>query len=480
MGSPLSGLVLYLYTKSIKKFGTKFTLRISFVSCIFILALVAIYARSMKGIIGKIVIVFFYAFREIYVSLLSSQLWAFIAGSLNKSTSSYIVSFSGIVSVASAVGGCCIEQLVAYGGIQTLLSASLLSVVCSALCAEAAYSTLDTLPHTLTAESTHTQEAAEVAYSTLDSSPNTINTADITHTEEASRHYNTNSTPSSQTHQLHTVRKEDSLRKRRTSSVDKDATSLTTTTSAIHTHIHIPAGVHKHIKKTGFWIDSWNLFCAHHTLQILLVEAILHQLCGNMLNIMFHNGLRLEVVDESTRAMLVGRFFASVNITSCTLQCFVLPHILSHSTLPTVLKKIPLLVLAAVCLGIINPGLVSVMLGFGAIKVLEYSILHSASQLIYMPLGQDVRYVGKELVRFFGHKLGKSGSSLILSALISQLNPSLAVQSIWGALFTLSWGVSLFYLAGHISERHREDDRTTVTETTRLVTELNKKPALRK
>ena len=154
MGSPLSGLVLYLYTKSIKKFGTKFTLRISFVSCIFILALVAIYARSMKGIIGKVVIVFFYAFREIYVSLLSSQLWAFIAGSLNKSTSSYIVTFSGIVSVASAVGGCCIEQLVAYGGIQTQCISALSSVQCI-VCRGCLQYTRQLTPHTYSREHSH-------------------------------------------------------------------------------------------------------------------------------------------------------------------------------------------------------------------------------------------------------------------------------------------------------------------------------------
>ena len=33
------------------------------------------------------------------------------------------------------------------------------------------------------------------------------------------------------------------------------------------------------------------------------------------------------------------------------------------------------------------------MLGFGTMKVLEYSIMSSAMEMIYMPMGQDVSYL---------------------------------------------------------------------------------------
>ena len=72
----------------------------------------------MKGLAAQISIVLFYAFREIYVSLLSTQQWAFIASLLDSSTSSYMVKFSGIVSISSAIAGCTIELLVSVWGLR--------------------------------------------------------------------------------------------------------------------------------------------------------------------------------------------------------------------------------------------------------------------------------------------------------------------------------------------------------------------------
>jgi hypothetical protein len=85
---------------------------------------------------------------------------------------------------------------------------------------------------------------------------------------------------------------------------------------------------------------------------------------------MFHDGLRLGVPLDSERAVLVGRFFASVNIAACVLQIVIMPSVLSQSTLPQVLSAIPLIVLAIVVCGFVYPCLLSVMVAFGALKVL--------------------------------------------------------------------------------------------------------------
>eukprot|EP01033_Poteriospumella_lacustris_P005519 gene5518-3935_t len=343
VGSPASALVLYLYTKSIKSLGTRMTLRFSNLACLIMFIAMGVSCGQLKGLSGKVIVVVFYALREIYVSLLSSQQWAFISTTLDKSTSSYLVSFSGIVSVASAVGSCTVERLVTIGGVRGLLFTSLAATVIGLLAAD------------------------------------------------------------------------------------------------------------------------------HPILQLLFFEAITHQVCTNMLNIMFHNSLRFSPMDSALKAKLVGRFFATVSIMSSGLQCFVLPTMLSQSTLPRVLMYLPFIVFATVMIGVVHPGLVSVMLGFGTMKVLEYSIMHSASEMIYVPLGHEVRYVGKELVKFFGHKLGKSAASLALSFLIAKLQPSLMFQSIWGGAFSLIWAVSIFCLSKHLplkmqsarpAETH-DRDRTT-------------------
>ena len=115
------------------------------------------------------------------------------------------------------------------------------------------------------------------------------------------------------------------------------------------------------------------------TLQLMFIEALVHQCCSNMLNMMFHDGLRTGVPQDSARAVLVGRFFATVNIAACVLQIFVMPSVLSHSTLPQVLSAIPLILLAIVVGGFIYPCLLSVMLAFGSLKVLGTWVCVSVS-----------------------------------------------------------------------------------------------------
>ena len=45
-----------------------------------------------------------------------------------------------------------------------------------------------------------------------------------------------------------------------------------------------------------------------------------------------------------------------------------------------------------------------------------------------MPMNSEQRYLGKELIRFFGHRMGKSAAVMILSAASAHFRPSLATQ----------------------------------------------------
>eukprot|EP01039_Chlorochromonas_danica_P007302 gene7302-8080_t len=379
IGSPASALILYWYTRSIKKHGAQVTLRRSFLICISIFLFMVLSCGGFHGLSGKMAVVCFYAFREIYVSLLSSQQWAFISTNLDKSTSNYLVSFTGVVSIASAIGGVTVERLVNWGGVKGLLITSFLSVLGGWICTEVATSL--------------------------------INDAN---SKRAPR---------------------------------KDQTS-----TAKAAKVQAKAAESNGTKKSGFWWDSWNLICSHKILQILFLEAITHQTCTNMLNVMFHNGLRYSTLANDTKAKIVGRFFATVNISTCALQIFVMPTLLSQSSLPSMLRMVPFIVFSGVAIGLIWPSLISVMLGFGAMKVLEYSIMHSAAEMIYVPLGHEVRYLGKELIKFFGHKLGKSAASVALSGLISAYEPSLRMQSLWGAIFTIVWGVVIYALCAQLEK----------------------------
>lgn len=417
VGSPASALVLYLYAFSIKKNGTKFTQRVSSIFCIASFLCVISLFSSLRGNFGKVVVVCFYAYREIYCTLISTQQWSYIASVLDKSTSSYLVKFAGAVSIASAVGGCAVEQLVKIGGVLGLLIAALICTILSLLAAEISY-VLNK------AESSETKVK--------------INNEGNDHSVVQSSDENEN-------------------RNSKTKFETSKRSSFTKPSSS------------------SIWVDGWEMILKNDMLQMLFAEALIHQVCANMLNLMFHDGLRFSIPDDRERATVVGRFFATVNVTACIFQCFFLPIILSQSSLPYVLILIPVVVFGMSMFAFLSPCLLSTMFVFGSLKVLEYSVMTAATEMIYMPMGQDVRYLGKELIRFFGHKLGKSAASLILSAIVGHMQPSLGTQSLWSALFTCIWGIIMYFLTGKLISQESDSPELPFKEIIRTTHQFIKR-----
>ena len=207
----------------------------------------------------------------------------------------------------------------------------------------------------------------------------------------------------------------------------------------------------------SFFENCASLLGTNKTLQLLFLEAIVHQACSNLLNVMFYDGLRRHVSNDAGRAVLIGRFFAAVNFFSSILQCLVIPKLMNPRNAPMLLLMVPLIVLVSTSLSFSNQSLLSVMLGFGIMKVLEYSVMTSAMELIYMPMEHEVRYLGKELIRFFGHRLGKSGTSLLLSAASAHFRPSLPTQTIWSGTLAAAWGASMYLLSSHLDSTYAAD-----------------------
>ena len=203
-------------------------------------------------------------------------------------------------------------------------------------------------------------------------------------------------------------------------------------------------------RSKSFYLQSADLMGQNATLRLLLLEAILHQGCSNLVNQLFYDGLRRHITSDTGRAVLIGRAFAVINLLSCIMQCVVVPTVMSPRRMPTFLLSVPILVLLGTSVAFAGESLLSVMVGFGVLKVLEYSVMASATEMIYMPLEHEVRYLGKELIRFFGHRLGKSGTSLLLSAANSYFRPSAYTQTVWSSTVAAMWGASMFLVSKNL------------------------------
>jgi ATP/ADP translocase len=79
------------------------------------------------------------------------------------------------------------------------------------------------------------------------------------------------------------------------------------------------------LPKLGVWGESLALMKKHPTLQILFMEAIFHQLVVNMLNLMFHDALRMGISNDDERAKLVS-FFSDCIFILCIFHFLYLRH----------------------------------------------------------------------------------------------------------------------------------------------------------
>ena len=64
-----------------------------------------------------------------------------------------------------------------------------------------------------------------------------------------------------------------------------------------------------------------------------------------------------------------------------------------------------------------SPSLNLLAYSFFAAKVIDYSLRNVLSEMVYVPLDFESRYLGKEVIGVFGNRFGKSGISLVLSGL---------------------------------------------------------------
>ena len=284
VGSPISASVLYLYARSIKKNGPRLTLLASNIGCLLLLFLMATACGSLRGQWGQAVVLLFYCFREIYVSLLSTQHWSFIASVLDSKTSSYLVSFSGVVSVASAVGSMSVEGLVSLGGVRALLFMAFLSCGMSFGLAEMA--TFTAPPNLATHSRLDGQKRQRDKPSSSSSSSHHKGPK-----ETKSAHNTEGTVSSSNNSSSHSLEKAVGQ-----SSISSSATATAATAVATTTATTTKKNDRRNL---GFMRESFDLLMKHDTLQLLFIEALVHQACGNMLNMMFHDGLRTGVPLDS-------------------------------------------------------------------------------------------------------------------------------------------------------------------------------------
>jgi hypothetical protein len=94
----------------------------------------------------------------------------------------------------------------------------------------------------------------------------------------------------------------------------------------------------------------------------------------------------------------------------------------------------------------------------------HFVVITGATEMIYVPMNMEIRYVGKEFVRFFGQKGGKSVASVLLSAVNAHLSLSLRIQSLFCGVLIACWCVVMVVLGLHLGEKASSEEYEEMIE----------------
>lgn len=191
------------------------------------------------------------------------------------------------------------------------------------------------------------------------------------------------------------------------------------------------------------------LFRRVPTLQALLLEVLAYQSLSTILNVAFVRSLKETMTNDIARSAYTGRFYALVNAVSTTIQFIVLPFVLRTAEHSTLWKLTPVLPLFFCLLQLVksHTSLTMLALTFFVAKVMDYAFRSVTYIMVYQPLDFESRYLGKETIGLFGGRFGKSGMSLLLSAMTVLGLASVNNLIRMAVLMSLFWTSSCGWLA---------------------------------
>ena len=172
-------------------------------------------------------------------------------------------------------------------------------------------------------------------------------------------------------------------------------------------------------KEVGLLKKTRDMFDRVPVLGALFCEVVSFQSLSTILNVCMVTQLKEALIDDAVRAAWTGRFYAYVNGVSGLFQFVLLPLFLKHGDITWIWRSMPLLPLIFTLITSMqaSPSLNLLAYSFFAAKVIDYSLRNVLSEMVYVPLDFDSRYLGKEVIGVFGNRFGKSGISLVLSGL---------------------------------------------------------------
>jgi ATP/ADP translocase len=417
--SPLSILLLYIYSQQLDLYGPRHTLRnftkycIVFIlisslllwQCSLLTASTSSFAVSYKVVIQqlqRLLIGLMFLFNNCYVFMISSQQWSFTDSIVTPlEGAQWFGALTGICSLLCTVTAGMIPYILPHFGLIGMYSITALTLYGTLVCGDRAY-----------------QIAQENGFD-----------------------------PALQ-------QKEKKLPKQQLAPSNTNTTNTSSNTSS-----------------KNRISDAMVLFQRVPTLRALLLEGISFQSLGTILNVAMIRALQLQIPNDILRSIYIGKFYACISFVSAIVQFILLPIGMKRFEPKYLWRIIPIIPLCISFYQILPGASISLqMVAFALFitKILDYSLRVVIYNMAYQPLDFDSRFVGKEIINVFGGRVGRSGMSLLLSGLTAFNLMSSSIRPLSFFAFTTStiWTISTYWLSTLIP--NKADAQQIVVERRRI------------
>jgi ATP/ADP translocase len=169
---------------------------------------------------------------------------------------------------------------------------------------------------------------------------------------------------------------------------------------------------------------SIRLFTRVPVLLNLCMEVLTCQSVSFIINFLFLLKVKQCIPNDQHRARWTAKWYARINFFSGVLQFVILPLLMNHWRTKHTSDKLQKLWLVMplsmiVCATLMtyeaeDLSLFLVTISFALHKVLEYSVRGVAVEMVYVKLDYESRFFGKEIIGLFVDRLGKATTAIVL------------------------------------------------------------------
>ena len=173
--------------------------------------------------------------------------------------------------------------------------------------------------------------------------------------------------------------------------------------------------------KGSIFQQAHALFKRVPVLEALFFETVVSQCLSSLVNFIYLCKLKSTIIDDAERAGWSGSFYAWINGISGVFQFFAIPILLKYFEAHRIWLFMPTLMLCCTLLTFATfqtSGLFGASASFFAVKTMEYSLRGAASEMLYVSLDYESRYLGKKVISLIAGKFGKSAMAVALAGVM--------------------------------------------------------------